>query len=119
MNQNTFIVILVLLLSFSCQTKNEKINDCLAPFVSKGYSDAQFELNVNDNTYTLIVHTNQIDTSIVDKLLGQSLTKLYSCFYNSANSAATNSSFEVIINTSDKKWESETFTLSEMAKRVH
>jgi hypothetical protein len=119
MNQSIFIVFALVLLTISCQTKDEQINDCLTPFVSSNYSDAKFELNVNNNNYRLVVQTNEIDSSIVDKLLTQTITKLYNCFYNSSNSAAFNSSFEVVIKTPNQKWESETFTLIEMSEMVH
>ena len=107
---------IILLLVISCSSPTEKMSASLSPFMTTNFPNASFEIVKQNNLQKLIIEdqSNTINEDNLESIMTETLGKFYLSFYQSSNSAATNSELMISYKSNSLSWDSETYDLFEL-----
>ncbi len=109
---------IILLLVISCSSPTEKMTDSLSPFMTTNFPNANFEIIKQDNLQKLIINDNgnTLNEDNLESIMTETLGNFYLSFYQSSNSAATNSELMISYKSKNLSWESEAYDLFELGE---
>jgi hypothetical protein len=114
---NNFLIILISTTILSCSSQTDKIQDVLNPFMTENYSQGTYSVTKERNTFRLIIKDkNSLSEDTFEDVMLLTLGTFYKSFYDSSNSAGSNTELIIEYYSKDKEWESEPYDLFKLGE---